>query len=149
MHEKELKKFRLMMARAKVSLPTQMLLTPEEEALRIDVFWEALKGYRFEAVVSAFEEAYKALKWFPTPNHIIEFIHESDGRRFYERETVEANRQVEWMKPTEDGKQRAWELIQDLKERMKGDEAELNEKRKAKFETSRERLKKQARLVGG
>lgn len=103
------------MARAKVSLPTQTLLTAEEEALRIDVFWEALKNHTLEIVAEAFKIAYIDLRWFPTPNHIIEIIQGLEGRKFQRHE---AGEQIEWMNATEEGKAIAKRYLSEIFDKL-------------------------------
>ncbi len=134
------------MSRAKVSLPSQANLTIHEEALRIDVFWEALKNYSLERVVDAFNRAFKEFRWFPKPVEIIDFIENENN---YKLETFDVDYQIEWQEPTEEGRRIAREMIQGLTKKWE-DEDKIRIKERIKvFEKNREKLKKQARLLRG
>lgn len=131
------------MRRAKVSLPTQTKLSLPEEALRIDVFWEALKGHSLQNVTTAFEGAFKELKWFPTPSDILDSICET--ARLNHHQELESQR-LEWMEPTEKGRQHAKDIISAMF--AKWDEEDRREKaaRDEKFENNRARVKKHAQF---
>lgn len=66
-------KFIIALARTRVSLPKSNL-TAEEQALRIEVFWEELSDYPIEDVEGALKRARRELKYFPTIAEVIEFI---------------------------------------------------------------------------
>jgi hypothetical protein len=116
-------------------------MSVEEETLRIDVFWEALKGYPISVISEAFEDAIRSLKWFPAPAEIIELI--------------PANNPIEipWMMPTPEGRRLTEEFIRDspvykeLKEKWDREDKEREERRKTEFEKKRAFLKKQAKLM--
>jgi hypothetical protein len=127
------------MARAKVSLPSKILLTPEEEALRIDVFWEALRIYSISSIVRAFERAYKSFKWFPSPGDIIELIELNP--------TIEERDKIDWMGPDEQGKQLARKFFKDLYDMLDEKTRSKEKERAEKFEHKRKELRGQARMI--
>ena len=132
----------MLLARAKVSLPSQTSLTIEEEALRIDVFWEALAGYSFESVGKAFQRSYEELKWFPRPADIIELILDDNEKTYQSK-----NRLIEWARPTEESKRIAKEMIRQSQDKWAREDLEAKRIRAENFEKSREKLKRQARLL--
>jgi hypothetical protein len=124
--------------KTKVSLPG-MNLSPEEEAIRVDVFWKELQVYQVDKVEKAFEIASKRLKFFPTLSDILDFLSEED-------EFKEDQELLEW-KPSEEGKEKARELLRNLKERWKREDEEREKKRAVEFEKSRKKLQAQAKLI--
>jgi hypothetical protein len=163
MKEKDRKFFRRLMERAKVSLPSRMTLTIEEEALRIDVFWETLKQHSIESVSSAFTEAFRKLKWFPSPADIKELI------TVIEYPKINDLQQLEYKPPS---KERAKEIldevnqkireicpdwdkdhgpfVQDIKtvlKKLKNVNPTLTGKQAEEFEKKRSILKKQSKMV--
>ena len=144
MNENDRHAFRSLMIRAKVTLPSQANLTAEEEALRMDVFWEALKIYNLESVVKSFKEALETLKWFPRPTEIIEFIQINARISTYQEEE---RPQIEMLQPTEEGKKKAKEWLNWLYDSWDEQDRIKEEKRAKEFETNRANLKKQARLI--
>lgn len=73
------------MAKLRVTFPVN--LTPEEEALRVQVYWERLGTYSISHIESAADRALGAFKWFPKPSElqvlIMDQLNEDwlDGRR--------------------------------------------------------------------
>ena len=139
MKKEDINRFKLIMNKARLSLPGPSL-NDREKALRVEVFWEVLSFLDIEKVDRAFQRAILELKFFPTPSHILDFIHEEAVQTISERE------QIEWLEPTEEGKRKALEIIADLKERWAKEDLEKEQKRIEKMEERREVLKKQAKM---
>lgn len=139
MKPQDRKKFLGVMAKARVTLPGPNL-TDDEKTIRTDVFWDVLSIYPIEKVEEAFRRAMSELKFFPTPSEIIAFISED-----YESEYQK--KQIEWMGPTEDGRKKALELINELKGRWMEEEAKREKKRAELFDAKRKELKKQIKLL--
>lgn len=118
-------------------------MTREEEALRIDVFWEALKRYSLELVREAFEDAYRNLKWFPRPAEIIEIIEVLKPRERQEP----TKEQIEWQEPTEEGRAIAKKMLQDVMNRIDEKIAEEERQRAERWIKNREALKKQVKMI--
>lgn len=118
-----------------------MNLTAEEEAIRIQVFWEELEKYCIEAVEEAFKWARGKLSFFPKPVEIIDHIHEQAHKKYLKKEEQE---KIEWMPPTEEGKRLAKKLSDELFARWEKEEAEAERIRQENFEKRRTILKKQA-----
>ena len=83
--EEEIERFGKIMAILKVSLPTNAKLTPDEEAIRSEVFWEALKEYSIEQVERGAYRALKELRYFPSPVELIDCCREEANRMYLER----------------------------------------------------------------
>ncbi len=128
------------MQRLKVSLPSQTKLTPNEEALRIDVFWEEFKGSKIERVEDAMQAALADCKWFPTPAEMRELMNETFVRRPEAKQIEDKGRQ-----PLT--RERARELLNEVYARLNKEDAEAEKKRVKKFEQSRAGLLKQRELV--
>jgi hypothetical protein len=139
MKKEDITRFKLAINKARLSLPGPNL-TDKEKALRIEVFWEILSPHAIEKVERAFKRAILELKFFPTPSHILDFIHEEAIQTIPERE------QLEWMEPTDEGKRRALEIIAEMKERWAKEDLEKEEKRVENMEGQRVVLKKQAKI---
>jgi hypothetical protein len=146
MKEEDRKRFLVLMARMKVSLPSQMNLSVKEEALRADVFWEALKYASIEDVTMGIERACNELKWFPPPIEIENFIYEHNHQK-YLRNQSERQEQIEWMEPTEAGKVKAKELIQSFYDKLNREDIEAENGRIDRFQQRRIELKKQAKVI--
>lgn len=132
------------MIKAKAVLPSQTELKPEEETIRLAVFWETLKDYPIESVEAAFERAFRELKWFPRPADIIEFIQEYENEN-YQKESEYLK--IEWMEPTEEGREMAKKFLNELMEKLEEKERKADRERVINFEKRREELKKQAKLL--
>ena len=144
MKPEDKKRFSSALTRVKVSLPG-LNLTTKEEVIRMDVFWEALLPYSIEHVEFAFRRAEKELTFFPKPAEIISFILENQKQGYLEGK-VKENTLIEWMLPTEEGREKAIKLIDDLKAKWGKEDEERETKGKIEFEKKREKLKKQAKL---
>lgn len=131
------------MDRTKVALPCHTKLTLEEEALRIDVFWEALKQFSMAGVAEAFQRALAELKWFPAPADIVSLIEERTAKPPL----------LEWAAPTEEGRQRARQLLREIVTRMEkeieDEDRKREERRGAEYQKAHAALKKQAKLFRG
>jgi hypothetical protein len=120
-----------------------MNLSPEEEAIRIDVFWEELQSYPIDQVEEGFLWARGSLTFFPKPVEIIDHIGKEAQRRF----ELHGPKQIEWMAPTEEGKAAAMKAITQMRERWDKEDQEAKKKRDRLFEQRRKELKKQAKLL--
>jgi hypothetical protein len=118
-----------------------MNLSPEEEAIRIDVFWEELQQYSIEELEESFQWARRHLDFFPKPIDIIGYI-QREGN-------IQKREEIEWMEPTKKGREAALKIFKELRERWDKEDKEVKKKRDDLFEDRRKELKKQAKLLGG
>lgn len=130
--------------KTKVTLPG-INLSDEEEAIRVDAFWEELQGYSIELVEEVFRWARGSLVFFPKPVELTDHLAQEARLRYQsKREELES---IEWMEPTEQGRALAVKIMSDLKEKWKKEDLEIEAKRGVAFEKNREKLRKQAKQL--
>jgi len=136
------------MARVKVTLPSQTSLTIEEEALRMDVFWEALKDYDIEFIVEAFRETLETLKWFPRPSDIIEAIDQTlEIRHRKNAGAIEWKEFEQCRQPTDEEIQTTRNLLSRLFAKWNSEDTDAKRDRTERFEKRRTELKRQAKTM--
>lgn len=121
-----------------------MNLSLEEEAIRVDVFWEELESYSIEQVEEAFQWARGSLGFFPKPIEITKHINEEAYLKY---QTNHKPEQIEWMEPTEKGKELALKMFSELKDKWNKEDREVKKKRDQLFEQRKKKLKKQAKFL--
>ncbi len=76
------------MTRLRACLPTMVKLTHEEEALRVQEFWETLKQFSIEQVERAVNQAIRELRFFPSPRELIDLCCEEVEIIYTEKQNV-------------------------------------------------------------
>lgn len=154
MNQKDRPGFLLLMTRMKVSIPSQQKLTPKEEAVRIDVFWEELKNYSFETIETAFKKVFKNLKWFPAPVEIIEYIdsanQENEYQKYLEWSTKENRKlfkMIEFKNPSIDEIKKLVKKICDAIGEKSNPMPKLDGRRAEEFEEKRKIAKEKLKLL--
>lgn len=140
MKEKDRERFLLAMAKTRVSLPTASL-SPEESALRTDVFWEGLEGFSISEVEKALKRARAELKFFPRPIEIVNFILEDAEVNF-----ISGVSQIEYH-PKLISTEEAKEIIKRLNDHWAEEEQQWAQEKEERFQKNKENLKKQAKLL--
>lgn len=130
------------MRRLRVTFPTS--LNEKDEALRAEVYWQEFKNVSMDYFEQSVNEAVGSCTFFPKPAELHEFMNVYINQRSLETSTREA---IEWMKPTEEGKQIAKEIIGDLYKTWDEQDRKEAEERAIRFERNRAILKKQAKLL--
>ena len=130
----------------KVSLPSQTKLTPEEEVLKIDVFWEEFSYLDIERFEQGYNEVMTTCKWFPSPAEFKEIMSttynqpgSSDLPRF-EYQPLDRDYKV---LPTDTAK----ELLRQLWDRWDREDIRVEKDIIKKREKRKEELHKQAKSI--
>lgn len=142
LNDQDKKRFLMALTKTKVSLPG-VTLSREEEAIRIDVFWEELHGYPIEQVEEAFRWARGSLAFFPKPVELTDHIAEEAKLKYLRSQP----KKIEWMEPSEEGELLAHKTVSELFGRWKKEDEQRERDRAERFEKNRENLKKQTRLL--
>jgi hypothetical protein len=132
------------MHRMKASLPCQTKLSAEEEALRLDVFWEAFVNTSLENFERGVKEAQSNLEWFPTPVKLRELIVISQMPQVNDREVELMIEDKNRISP-----ERAKAILKELYEKWETEDKTIEAKRIEDFEDQRKLLLKQAELIKG
>lgn len=134
------------MQRMKVSLPSQTKLTPEEEVLKIDVFWEEFKRTPIERFEQGYNDVMLTCKWFPSPAEFKEIMNTS-----YKPPTKSEFPLLEYEPLERDYKEfpqdRAKEVLKELYDRWEKEDKKVNEDIVKKREKRKKELLKQAKLI--
>ena len=86
-----------------------MNLSEKDEALRAEVYWEEFKNTPIERFESAVKQAIGCLTFFPKPAELHELISQDSHKEYLEHKRTEPER-IEWMEPTEEGKNYAQKM---------------------------------------
>lgn len=121
-----------------------MNLNDKDEALRGEVYWEEFKHMPMEYFEMSVNEAISSCAFFPKPAELHEFVDAEKDRKSLGTKTREA---IDWMKPTEEGKKIAIQMIGELHDTLKKQDEKAEKERAEKFEKNRAVLKKQAKLL--
>ena len=139
-------RFLMAISKTRVSLPG-MKLTDEEEAIRTDVFWEELQGNSIEKVEEAFKWVRGNLKYFPQPIEIIEHIRVVNEYEYAQGRGQDVQR-IEWMQPSEKGKEIATAMLRELQDKWEEDERKKQVVREEKFKERKRILENQKKMLG-
>ena len=85
--EEEIMRFGKIMAILKISLPNTTKLEPDEEMLRTEVFWEALKPFSIDQVEDAARKAVHELRFFPAPADMIRYCTQVAEQKYLEHQS--------------------------------------------------------------
>jgi hypothetical protein len=118
-------------------------LSTEEEALRLDVFWEVFKNTSIERFEAGVKEVMDVCKWFPSPAEFRELI--------VPQMPQVSDRKVELMIEDKNriSPERAKEILKELYEKWETEDKTIEAKRIKDFEDQRKLLLKQAGLIKG
>jgi hypothetical protein len=119
-------------------------LTLDELVLRDQAFWEELQDYSIEAVEEAFQIARHNLKFFPVPAQILEIIVQESNKRYQDNLLIN---QIDWMKPTIEGKEKARAALKSLYDRWDAEDAAEAVKREMRFKERKKELSDQAKRL--
>lgn len=123
-------------------------LDEKERILRMEVFWEELQSYDISKVEAALTKCRIELKFFPSPSEIIERLNPPDPRTlpdyWPERKKIESKEKPLSRDEAKVFLQKIFEYVSKNSDELRA--AEVQE-RKERFETRREELKKQAKLL--
>lgn len=102
------------MAKLRVTFPVN--LTPEEEALRMEVYWENLESFRIDLVSDAVNRALRENQFFPKVSQLRSLVMEEMDRHYLE-DRKERWPEIEYHEPFV-SRERAIEMIQEIRKRM-------------------------------
>ena len=80
-------RFGKVMAILKISLPITARLDPDEETIRTEVFWEALRPFSIDQVEEAARRAVNELRFFPAPAEMISYCNRVAEQRYLEHQS--------------------------------------------------------------